>query len=270
MADYVLIRKSRNIISSILHVLLNILLGVGSIVLTFLTDSWIVGLVLVLVSKWRIFAVRPRYWGVNLLSSLVDLIVGVSFVLIAYCSGGVSSDNGWIWVHTILAVSYCAWLIFLKPRSSEIATEAQSIVAIFLGTTAACFLFASSNSILLTVSCFLIGFAAARHILVQSDDNNFGLLTYMCGLISAEVAWLASPWLIIYTFDLKHIGIAVPQLSIILSVLFFLSSRVYKAGLLEDGDNGKINFSEISTPVIFSAIIIFALLIWFSNPFFDY
>lgn len=267
MADYVLIRKSRNVISSIIHVIMNLLLGVGSIVLTFITGSWIVGLVLVVISKWRIFAVRPRYWGINLLSSLVDFIVGISFVIIAYCSG----NESWLLIHTLLAVSYCAWLIFLKPRSSEIATEAQSIIATFLGSSAACFLFASSNSILLTASCFLIGFAAARHILVQSDDNNYGLLTYMCGLISAEVAWLSSSWLIMYIpFDPKTVGIAIPQLSIILSVLFFVSSRVYKAGLLEDGDNGKINFSEVSTPVIFSIVVIFILLIWFSNPVFNY
>ena len=264
MADYVLIRKSRNVISSVLHIVLNLLLGVGSIVLTFFTGSWLVGLVLVLLSKWRIFAVRPRYWWVNILSSLVDLIVGTSFVLIAYCSG----STEWLPIHAILAIAYCAWLIFLKPKSEGYATEAQSIIAIFLGSTAACYLFASYDAIFMTMSCFLIGFAAARHILVQSDDNNFGLLTYMCGLISAEVAWLLNSWLIIYTFP--GTGIAIPQLSIILPLLFFISSRVYKAGLLEDGDNGKINFSEVSTPVIFGTLIITVLLIWFSNPIFNY
>ena len=84
MADYVLIRKSRNVISSVLHVFLNILLGVGSVAITIATGSWIIGIILVIISKWRVFAVRPRYWLVNILSSLVDLIVGSSFVFIAY------------------------------------------------------------------------------------------------------------------------------------------------------------------------------------------
>jgi len=39
------------------HVFLNILLGVMAIIVTVLSNSPALGLVLVLVSKWRIFAV---------------------------------------------------------------------------------------------------------------------------------------------------------------------------------------------------------------------
>ena len=259
MADYVLIRKSRNVISSILHVVLNILLGVGSVLITVITGSWIIGLVLVLISKWRVLAVRPRYWAVNILSSLVDLIVGASFVFIAYCSG-----SEWLVVHTVLALGYCAWLIFLKPRSSDIATEAQSLVSVFMGTTAVTMLFASSDAVLMVALCFLIGFAAARHILVQSDDNNFGLLTLTCGLIDAELAWLCNGWLIVYTFG--NTGLIVPQLSIILTLVAFSSGRVYKSALKHDG---KVNFAETAAPVIFSMAIIAVIVIWFSKPIFN-
>ncbi len=259
MADYVLIRKSRNVISSILHVFMNILLGVGSIVVTVVTGSWIIGMSLVLISKWRIFAVRPRYWGLNIMSSLVDLIVGASFVMIAFCSG-----KSWLIIHTVLAVLYTAWLIFLKPRSSEVAAELQSLVAVFLGSTAATMLFASSDSIFMVASCFFIGFAASRHLLVQTDDNEFGLLTYSCGLVGAEIAWMCNSWLIVYTFG--DTGIVVPQLSIILTLFAFISGRVYKSSIKHEG---KIHFNEIATPLIFSVLIILMLVIWFSNPIFD-
>lgn len=259
MADYVLIRKSRNIISSILHVILNILLGVGSVVITVITGSWIIGVVLVALSKWRVFAVRPRYLIVNILSSLVDFIVGISFVFIAYCSG-----TTWLTIHTVLAVGYTAWLLFLKPRSSDIAAELQSLVAAFLGTTAATMLFASSNSIFMTIACFVVGFSAARHVLVQTDENDFGLLTLSCGLISAEIAWLCNSWLIVYTFGTS--SIAIPQVSIIVTIFSFIANRVFKSSLRNDG---KINFSEIAAPVIFSVLVVAILVIWFSNPIFD-
>ena len=42
MADYVLARKSRNIASSMVHVFLNLLLGVGSVLITVLSGSPIV------------------------------------------------------------------------------------------------------------------------------------------------------------------------------------------------------------------------------------
>ncbi|MBQ3326083.1 hypothetical protein IJG79_02985 [Candidatus Saccharibacteria bacterium] len=259
MADYVLIRKSRNVISSILHVILNILLGVGSIAITVITGSWILGLILVLISKWRIFAVRPRYWWLNIMSSLVDLIVGASFVLIAFCSG-----RSWLIVHTILAMAYTLWLIFLKPRSSELAAEMQSLIAVFLGTTAVTMLFASSDSIFMVISCFFIGFAASRHLLVQADDNEFGLLTYSCGLVAAEIAWMCNSWLIVYTFG--NTGIIVPQLSVILTIFAFISGRVYRSSIKHDG---KIQLSEITTPLIFSILVVVMLVIWFSNPIFD-
>ncbi len=259
MADYVLIRKSRNIISSILHVILNILLGVGSIAITVVTGSWIIGFLLVLLSKWRVFAVRMRYLYTNILSNLVDFIVGASFVVIAYCSG-----TTFLPIHAVLAAGYTAWLLFLKPMSSELAAEAQSLFSVFLGTTAATMLYASSNSVFLVVACYVIGFAASRHILVQSDDDNFGLATISCGLISAEIAWICSNWLIVYTFG--NTGILVPQLAIILTLSSFVTNRVFKTGIEHDG---KVKFSEIAAPVIFSILIVAIIVLWFSNPIFD-
>ena len=148
MSDFILFRKSRNIASSILHVILNILLGVGSIILTIITGSWLLGFLLVILSKWRMFAVRPRYWLLNLKSNLVDLIVGVSFVLIAYCSGNTEI----YFVHYLLAVLYSLWLVILKPMSSPAATAAQALIAIFLGTTAATLMSASSDSLYLVLA----------------------------------------------------------------------------------------------------------------------
>ena len=259
MADYVLIRKSRNIISSILHVALNILLGVGSVAITVISGSWIIGLALVFISKWRIFAVRPRFWLVNIKSSLVDLIVGASFVFITYCSG-----TEWLPVHALLGLGYCVWLIAIKPLSSDIAAEIQALIAMFLGTTAATFLFASSSSVFMVISCFLIGFSCARHILVQSDGNDFGLVTLACGLISAEIAWLCNSWLIVYTFG--NTGIAIPQVSIILVVFAFATERLFKSALKHDG---KISFSEVLAPVVFSVLVVAMVVIWFSKPIFD-
>ena len=117
MSDYILIRKGRNIISAILHALFNLFLGLGSVFITFTTSSWVIGVFLVIISKWRMFAVRPRYLFLNLKSNLVDLIVGFSFVFITYCSGPVLLP-----IHFILAILYSAWLVVLKPMSTERAS----------------------------------------------------------------------------------------------------------------------------------------------------
>lgn len=263
MADYVLIRKSRNIVSSVLHIILNILLGVGSIILTAVTGSFLLGFLLVVVSKWRIFAVRPRYWLLNLKSSLVDLIVGFSFVLIAYCSGTTlpSFFEHPFHIHYVLALLYTLWLIFLKPLSSSHAATAQSLIAIFFGTTAAVQLSATYDSSIIVLATLFIGWAATRHVLVQSDDNNFGLVTFVCGLVCAEIAWIFHSWLIVYKFG--DTGIIIPQLSIILTVFAFAFAHIYQSLIKNDGELKK---DEVFVPTIFSILVIFAIVVLFSNP----
>ena len=137
-SDFIFIRKSRNAVSTFLHVILNILLGVGSIAVTIVSGSWIVGFILVLLSKWRIFAVRPRYYFLNIKSNLVDLIVGFSFVLMAYFLGVEV-----IPAHYILMALYSLWLTVVKPKTTEAWNLVQAEVAIFMGTAVASILSAA-------------------------------------------------------------------------------------------------------------------------------
>ena len=129
MADYVLARKSRNIASNAVHVLLNILLGIGAVLITVFSGSPLLGILLVLVSKWRVFAVRSRYLLLNIKSNLVDLIVGLSIVILSYYAG-----SSLMPVHFILMAIYVVWLTIIKPMSSETANLTQSLVAVFFIT----------------------------------------------------------------------------------------------------------------------------------------
>ena len=259
MADFVFIRKSRNALSSVLHVILNVALACGSIYITWATGSFIIGLLLVVLSKWRMFAVRPRYWGLNLKSNLVDLIVGCSFIFITYSAGSIVLP-----IHFIIAILYSFWLVILKPKSSETATNLQSLLAIFFGTIALTLMTASADSIFLVLGCFIIGYSAARHVLIQGDDSDYNVMMLIAGIISAEVAWLCHNWLIVYSFS--GTGIIVPQLSVVLTVLAYLFGFVYKS---LNKNEGKINWMEIGMPTIFSALLIALIVIWFSQPIFN-
>lgn len=258
--DYIFIRKSRNNLSTFLHVLMNVLLGVGTIIVGVLTGSWLIGFILVLVSKWRMFAVRPRYLFLNLKSNLVDLIVGFSFVFLAYFSG-----EALLPVHYLLAISYVVWLLFIKPRTTPSWTLFQALAAVFLGTSASVIACAAENPALLVLLEFLIGYAAARHVLAQNDNSlEDGFPAFAFALLFSEVALFFHSWLIIYTFT--DFGIMIPQLSIVLSVFAFMAERVYFS--LENHD-GVLRPKEIALPVAFSLIIIFVLIFAFSNPIFN-
>lgn len=259
MVDYIFIRKSRNAISSLMHILLNLLLAVVSIGATVVTGSYIIGLVLIVVSKWRVFAVNHRYWLLNLRSSLVDFIVGVSFVLLAYSAG-----TTFLPVHFVLMISYAVWLIFIKPRSSMRFAIIQALIAILLGTTTATIFAAISDSIVLVASEFIIGFAASNHVLVQSNEENPTYISLVVGLIFSEIAWLSHSWLIIYTFGSS--GLCLSQLAIILTVLAYAYFQLFHEATTHDG---KIKFGNVAIPVIFSLIIVAVLIISFSQPRFN-
>lgn len=259
MADYIFIRKSRNIVSSLLHIILNLLLAVVSIGATLATGNCLIGLILVVVSKWRVFAVNHRYWLLNLRSSLVDFIVGFSFVLLAYCAGSTLLP-----VHLVLMAGYAIWLIFIKPRSSAVFTVIQAIIAILLGVTTASIFAAISDSAILVISTFIIGFAASHHVLIQGEDHDTTFISLIFGLFFAEIAWLSHSWLIIYTIG--STGICLSQLSLILSVLAFAYLEVQEA--ITKRQN-RLKFTDIALPVIFSICVVIVLVIGFSQPRFN-
>ncbi len=259
MTDFVLARKSRNIASTMVHIFLNILLGVMAILTTVLSNNPAPGLVLVLISKWRIFAVRARYFMVNLQANLVDLIVGVSVVLLAYAAG-----PAFLPVDFLLMIFYCCWLLIIKPMSSEPATLAQSLIAVFLGMSAATLLTTNLNSIILVLIAFFIGYAVSRHVLIQSNDKNYLLSILVCGLVFAEISWLCHSWAIIYTFGTS--GIRIPQLAIILTIFAFVYNYARQAMVKYQDD---FRFKHILGPVAFGVILVGIIVLCFSNPIFN-
>ena len=154
MADYVMLRKGRNAISSLTHLILNLSLAVASTALTVISGSWILGVVLVLLSKWRVIAVRPRYWWLNIKANLVDYTVGISLALLVYLAG-TEGLNAW---HVILTTIYAFWLIVVKPQSETVWTEVQSFFAIFFGTFATSLLANNLTPLTGVIICFIIGF----------------------------------------------------------------------------------------------------------------
>lgn len=260
MADYIFIRKSRNALSSFLHFFLNILLGVGSIFITIVSGSWIIGIILVIISKWRMFAVRPRFWFLNLKSNLVDLIVGFSFVLLTYFSG-----TSLLPVHYLLTALYIIWLVIIKPITKEIGNLVQSIFAILLGTSAAILASASLDSTVLIILEFIIGYGASRHVLCQNNNTkDFELTALACGLIFAELSWLSHSWLIIYSFGTT--GIILPQLSIILAIIAFIFHKVYTEAVKRESN---VRLKDVALPIIFGLATIAIIVIGFSEPFFN-
>lgn len=259
MADFVFIRKSRNIASNAVHIFLNILLGLGAVLVTVFSGNPALGIILVIMSKWRIFAVRSRYLWINIKSNLIDLIVGISIVILSFVSGSSLAP-----IHFTLAALYVVWLLFIKPLSSENAALAQSLIGVFLGISATTLLTANLESLWIVLCAFLIGYAASRHVLAQTNDEDFTLTTFVCGLVFSEIAWLCHTWSIVYTFGAS--GIRIPQTAIILTIFAFIYNYARQAMIKFQDD---FRFKHIMGPVIFGALLVGIIVLFFSNPIFN-
>jgi len=259
MSEFIFIRKGRNMLSAVVHIFLNLLLAVGSTVVTLVSGSWILGVLLVVLSKWRVVAVRPMYWWVNLKANLVDLIVGASLVLLVYYAGTELNL-----AHLVLTFVYAVWLVVIKPRSSELMAEIQSLMAIFFGTGAAVIVGANLDPLVLVLCSFVIGYGAARHVLIQSEDHDFSLTTFAFGLMLAEMSFILYHWLIVYSFG--DTGLMVSQIAIAESLLALVFAKGYKSALKHDG---KIKAGDVVMPAMLSAIIVVLMVMYFSKPIFN-
>src|SRR6478735_5599239 len=105
--------RKRSFLSEVAYVVLNIALAIALLVIVLVVNVPWPALGLVLLSKWRIFAVRSRYWLANIRANMIDVIVGVSMVVLLY------SAAGDLTAQISLTALYIAWLLFLKPRSKR-------------------------------------------------------------------------------------------------------------------------------------------------------
>src|SRR4051812_19772506 len=122
--------KRRSFVSELIYILLNVALAIAILAVVWAIESPIAAFALVLLSKWRVLAVRPRYWFANIQANLVDIIVGVSVVILLYAASHA------LIAQVALTILYVGWLLYIKPRSKRAYIAAQAGIALFLGVTA--------------------------------------------------------------------------------------------------------------------------------------
>jgi len=255
------------VLSTIIYYFMQVAIATVSIVVTAMSGMWIFGILLVLASKWRVFAVNPKYWWMNIKANLVDMTVRVGFVMLAYFAGVELMP-----AHAVLASLYVIWLLFVKPQSGSVAAEVQSLCAVFLGmtvfVTSAILMGESGMSLDLTMSfvvvvSFIVGYGSLRHILSQSEDYQFDLVTLGWGLLFAQMSWVLYHRVILYYLG----SVIVPQMAVILTLGSFLFFRVYKS-LVQHG--GKVALKDVLAPLVFVVLVIGVILIFFSDQRFSY
>ena len=247
-------RKRNTKISTIIYVALNIGLAVGVLFAVLSFETVWVALVLTMISKWRVLAVRPRFWTANILANMVDIIVGVSQVILLY--GAIGS----LWLQIALTVAYVVWLLVIKPRSKRLYISLQAGIAVFYGVTALAFVAYDSHLIVFVAAMWAIGFIVARHLIMGYDDGLVTVLSLVWGFVFAELGWLGYHWLFAYTLPVAS-GAKLVQLAVIATALSFLASRVYD----NHHRNGSVKTKELVLPIVFTISLVVLLVVFFNQ-----
>lgn len=248
--------RRRSFLSEVIYVGLNIALAVAALTLVMVTESPWPAVVLVLLSKWRVFAVRMRYWFVNVQSNLVDFIVSISFVVFLYTSySGIAGPGQRLFIMVTLTLMYIGWLLFLKPRSKRSYMVAQGGVALFVGVAALYLLAYSLPMTVVVLLMWLIGYTTARHILSSySEETHILFMSQLWALVVAEIGWLAYHWTAGYSL-LGIVGVIFPRVALTVICIGFITLKCYDAYY----HHRKIRRNDIILPIIFTFGIIIVL-----------
>lgn len=208
--------RPKNGVSYFVHLGLVLLLPLLVFILVRLNFVSLALLTIVL-SKWRMFAVKPRFWGSNIRANAIDLMVGMSIVLFMANSMSVTVQLLW-------AVAYVVWLLAIKPRHSIAATTTQAFIGQLAALSALYQTWPDAPVVALTLATGLFCYLAARHFLDAFDEPYARMLSYFWGYFGAALAWLLSHWALVYQ-GVSQVTLLLCTLGYGMAVLYYLDHK---------------------------------------------
>lgn len=225
--------------SHFIHIALMCLLPVLLLVLVRLRFSQLpIGIALIVLSKWRMFAVKPRHWPANIRANAVDIIVGLSVLIFM-----IHSSNGVL--QLMWAAIYGFWLLYLKPQSGALGVSLQALIAQTAGLCALFISWGSASLYVLLISAWVITYMAARHFFASFEESYSRYLSAVWAYFASALTWILAHWLLFYG--------PVAQPALLLSVIGFGLGGIY---YLEKSDRSSVVLRRQIVFVIFAVTII--------------
>ncbi len=199
----------------VIHLALNTLLPILAFILV-RVDFVPLAILLVLLAKWRIFAVRPRYWAANIVSNGIDMLVGISLVLFM-------SSTTVEWWQLFWALAYIGWLVWLKPKSDVLSVSAQAMIGQLLGLSVLYLKFGDGSLAFLVAGTWAVTYLAARHFLTSFEESRTQLLANVWAYFAASLAFVLGHWLLFYG-SISQILIFLTTIGYSLAALYYLDA----------------------------------------------
>lgn len=197
--------------SHAIHIALLVALPVLSYVLVRI-DFVGLAILLIFLSKWRMFAVKPRYWAPNLIANGVDIIAAIALVLFM-------ANTTVVWWQIFWTVLYVAWLLWLKPRSDVLSVSAQAMIGQLLGLGVLYLKFGDASLFALVGGSWLVCYLSARHFLTSFEERHTALLSHVWAYFAASLAFILGHWLLFYGY--------IAQIIVFLTVIGYCLAGLY-------------------------------------------
>lgn len=146
---------------------------------------------LILLSKWRMFAVKPRFWPANIRANSVDILVGLAILIFMTQTDSQLWQLAWTGLHIL-------WLIFIKPGASTLMIGVQALIGFWAGLSALFIIGDAAPALVLVAAVGLICYVSAHHFFDGFSEAYTRLLSYTWGFFGAGLTWVLSHWLLYY------------------------------------------------------------------------
>lgn len=217
--------KPKNGFAYFIHIFLTALLPTLVYVLVGV-DLALLALLVILLSKWRIFAVKPRHWWPSIRANGADILFGFAVLGFMVEINSVGARAG-------LAVLYGLWLLFLKPRSDTLSVSLQALMAQTAALFALFLVWDDAPLGLLVVSAGLITYLCARHFFTNFDEPHTPLYAHVWGYFGAALTWLLGHWLLYYANAIAQPAVMLSVISFGLAALYYLEQNDRLSVLLQ-------------------------------------
>lgn len=171
-----------------------------------------VALAVILLSKWRIFAVRPHHWPAHFRTNAVDVIFSLSMLAFMASTTAMSLQLLWVLVYEI-------WILYIKPGSSPFMVSAQALIAQAVGLTALFVAWEDASLAALIISTAAILYFSSRHFFNSFEEPAYNAYSWTWSLFGASLAWILGHWLLFYG--------PVAQLALLLTILGYGLAALY-------------------------------------------
>jgi hypothetical protein len=198
----------------------------------------------VLITKWRMFAVRPRFWPAIVRANAVDIIVGLSTVVFMTHSHAASLQLVW-------AGLYMIWQIWIKPGRSTLSVAMQALIGQVYGLMALFIGWPTAPLVVLVIGTWGVCYLAARHFLTSFDEPYVVLYSHTWGYFAAALAWLSVHWLLFYS--------VIAQPTLLLTVIGFGLGSLY---YLQETDRLSV---LLRRQIVFIMIAVIVVVLVFSD-----